>query len=592
VFFSLGPVVRYELITTARRGRFYLVRVVYGLLLLFQLWFLFQTWEMNHPGGGTMPQIHEFAEDAFIQFAGAQGLALLCLIPALVAGVIADEHQRKTLHYLLASRLSSAEIVLGKLGARLLHVGTFMALGLPVVSLLLLYGGINPVNVFFVYSGTFTLVLFVSGSSILISTLARRPREAVLAVYVLGALWLLGPIALQPYAQDLGPTLGWVEPVNECLLLSNPAVVWSLATTVIRDWMMERMGPLWFVRDFETSFYWMVGIQGAFGLSFLSLAVAGLRPLRGSSWPGSRPRTGWWTRLRARTQAIRRWRGAAPLARNELLATPSHRSPCGDDPMLWKERHIRMGGGLKWLGSQPVALFCSVLLGCFLFDAAFPVMKDLVSGRRHPWSWIAMNTALRESSVALAVLVMLPVGAAAATSLTAEREQDTWVSLATTLLTPGEIIRAKQFGAVWSARWIGLALLVLWGAGLLLGAVHPLGVMAAAAIAAITAWLTSTVGVMASARAKNSTRALGVTFIALFLFVMVSGWPWMLWASLASFREVAELWSSIGRTMGQEWAVPLATLGLPFLMMNLFATTAGVLSYWTIRRLDTTWGRV
>ena len=58
-----------------------------------------------------------FAEATFISVRRAQGIALLCLIPALVAGVIADEHQRKTLHYLLASRLSSAEIVLGKLGA-------------------------------------------------------------------------------------------------------------------------------------------------------------------------------------------------------------------------------------------------------------------------------------------------------------------------------------------------------------------------------------------------------------------------------------------------------------------------------------------
>jgi len=588
---SLGPVVRYELITTARRGRFYVVRVVYGMLLLVQLFVLFQTWELHHPGGGTIAEIHEFAEDAFIQFAAAQGLALLCLIPALVAGVIADEHRRKTLHYLLASRLSSAEIVLGKLGARLVHVAAFVALGLPVVSLLLLYGGINPVNVFYVYSGTFTLVLFVAGFSILISTLARRPREAVLAVYGLGALWLLGPIAIEPYAEHLASPLGWVEPVNLWLLQSNPVVVWSLATTVIHDWTIGRSRPVWFVRGFESSFYWMVGIQGAFGLLFLALAVAVLRPMRGSSWPGSRPHTGWWTRLSARAQAIGRSRAAAPLARNELLIAASERPACGDDPMLWKERYIRMGGGLKWLGSRPVALFFGVLLGCFLVDAAFPLVEDLISGRWRAGSWVTLNTALRASSVALAVLAMLPVAAAAATSLTGEREQDTWVSLATTLLTPGEIIRAKQLGAVWSARWIGLALLVQWSAGILLGAIHPLGVLAAAAIAAIAAWLTAAVGVTASARAKNSTRALGVTFIVLFVFVIVSRWPGMLWQSLASYREVAEWWSIVSQALDQGRAVPLTLLGLPALMMTLYATTAGLLSYGTIRRLGTTWGR-
>jgi hypothetical protein len=141
---GLGPVLRYELITTARRGRYYLVRVVYGMFLLVLLWGQFGTWELNHPGGGSIEEVHRFAEETFILFADAQLFTLLCLLPALVAGVIADDHQRKTLHYLLASRLSSAEIVLGKLGARLVHVGTFVALGLPVVCLLSLYGGLNP----------------------------------------------------------------------------------------------------------------------------------------------------------------------------------------------------------------------------------------------------------------------------------------------------------------------------------------------------------------------------------------------------------------------------------------------------------------
>ena len=34
MLFSLGPVVRYELITTSRRRRYYFLRVVYGLFLL------------------------------------------------------------------------------------------------------------------------------------------------------------------------------------------------------------------------------------------------------------------------------------------------------------------------------------------------------------------------------------------------------------------------------------------------------------------------------------------------------------------------------------------------------------------------------
>ena len=196
---SLGPVMRYELITTARRRRYYFLRVIYCSFLLAQLWIFFTKWEAEHQSGGSRDEIQAFAEDAFIQFAGAQGIGLLLLIPALVAGIISDEYQRKTLHYLLASRLSSAEIVLGKMGARMVHVVAFIALGLPIVSLLMLYGGLNPVNIFYVYMGTATLVLFVSGFSVLISILARRPRDAILATYGLGAIWLLVPIWIQEH---------------------------------------------------------------------------------------------------------------------------------------------------------------------------------------------------------------------------------------------------------------------------------------------------------------------------------------------------------------------------------------------------------
>ena len=195
MIFGLGPVVRYELITTARRGRFYIARVVYGLsLALVALERVPRALMRRIPAGARSRRSSRFAEATFIQFAWAQGAALLCLIPALVAGVIADEHQRKTLHYLLASRLSSAEIVLGKLGARMVHVATFVALGIPVVCLLALYGGLNPENVYYVYLGTFTMVIFVSGLSILISIVSRRPRDAILAAYALGGAWLLVPI--------------------------------------------------------------------------------------------------------------------------------------------------------------------------------------------------------------------------------------------------------------------------------------------------------------------------------------------------------------------------------------------------------------
>jgi ABC-type transport system involved in multi-copper enzyme maturation permease subunit len=590
--FGLGPVLRYELITTARRGRYYLARAVYGSVLLFLLWGQFETWELNHPMGGSVEELHRFAESTFIVFAMAQLATLLCLLPALVAGVIADEHQRKTLHYLLASRLSSPEIVLGKLGARLLHVGTFVALGLPVVGLLGLYGGLDPEKVFTIYLGTFTTALFLAGLSIFISVLARRPRDAILAAYGLEAIWLFGPPAIDPIAKYCDGLLWWVGPVNNQLMLSNPLEMLN-AMMGIRfgyrpglDWLQGLFPSL---TTFQAMFGAMAGMQTLAGLLFLMLAIAGLRPLRGSSWPGAEPRKGWWTRLQDRLQALSRHRAAAAVARNELLASRIKRPPCGEQPMMWKERHASLGGGLKWLGGRPIVIFFSVLLGCYLFDVAYPVLAEMLRGRRGDGSWMELNGALRSATAALGALGLLAVAASSAVAITGEREQDTWTSLATTLLTPDEVVRAKQFGALWSARRIGLALLISWAVGILLGAVHPLGALLAAGIALGSAWFAAAVGVFVSALARNSTRALAATFIT--LLVLLNFGPYAMAIALFSPREFAILWAQ-GRAP-RPLSLPLtpAALAIVVVVTAGYAAFAAGFTAWSIRRLRTTWGR-
>jgi hypothetical protein len=257
--------------------------------------------------------------------------------------------------------------------------------------------------------------------------------------------------------------------------------------------------------------------------------------------------------------------------------------------MFWKERYATMGGGLRWLGSRYVVLFFGVLLGCYLLDVASPAVSELASGRLTDHTRHDMNAPLREASTALAVLAMLTVAAASAVSLTGEREQDTWISLATTLLTPGEVIRAKQFGAVWSARRVWLALLVVWTVGILLGAIHPLGVLAGASIVFVVAWLVAAVGVLVSGRARNSTRSLAWTFIA--LLIGLGNMPVGFWMALASYPEVRALWPEHGSTVMSRWALTPYGVVVFMIVTAIYAGIAGLLSIWSIRRLRATWGQ-
>src|SRR5262245_10964987 len=88
-----GPVFVFELLTTSRRGRFYLARGFYALVLLMVLWTVYSSWSQAYDGELTNKQVQWFAISVFFSIAIGQEVLVLVLTPALVAGVIADEKQ-------------------------------------------------------------------------------------------------------------------------------------------------------------------------------------------------------------------------------------------------------------------------------------------------------------------------------------------------------------------------------------------------------------------------------------------------------------------------------------------------------------------
>src|SRR3954452_9366288 len=99
---GLGPVFERELAATARRGRSYALRAAYGLVLLAVV---VATGRGDREGSLDLGTIAGVALSArlFANLLLVQGLAILFLTPALVAGSIAGETQRRTLHELLTS---------------------------------------------------------------------------------------------------------------------------------------------------------------------------------------------------------------------------------------------------------------------------------------------------------------------------------------------------------------------------------------------------------------------------------------------------------------------------------------------------------
>ena len=70
-------------------------------------------------------------------------IMLMFIMPAITAGTISGERERRTLDLMLTTGLKSRDIVAGKLGAAFITMFLVVISSFPVFALVLVYGGIT-----------------------------------------------------------------------------------------------------------------------------------------------------------------------------------------------------------------------------------------------------------------------------------------------------------------------------------------------------------------------------------------------------------------------------------------------------------------
>ena len=131
----------------------------------------------------------------FTWLAGFQMALIIFVTPASTADAVSGERQRQTLDLLLATRLSSPSIVLGKLVAGLAFDVLLILCSLPLFSLVFLFGGVSPdqfVSMFVVFLATTVLL---GSLALFISTVTRR-SGAAMVISMLCTLGLTVGLAL------------------------------------------------------------------------------------------------------------------------------------------------------------------------------------------------------------------------------------------------------------------------------------------------------------------------------------------------------------------------------------------------------------
>ena len=141
-----GPVFVYEWLTAARRWQRYALRALFLGAILVGLCFV---WSQggDHRLADTPVSLQKLAQygwSIYRTIAYVELTLVLLAAPAATAGAICLDKARGTLDHMLATDLSNAEIVLGKLGVRLIPVLGLIACLVPVVAITSLLGGIDP----------------------------------------------------------------------------------------------------------------------------------------------------------------------------------------------------------------------------------------------------------------------------------------------------------------------------------------------------------------------------------------------------------------------------------------------------------------
>jgi ABC-type transport system involved in multi-copper enzyme maturation permease subunit len=514
----VGPVFFYDVVRTARRGQQIAHRCLYAGLLLLVLMGLYWLHYPYHdlealmrPVRLPLEEVAWFGTYFFNAFMVLQFCVVLVVTPAYTATAIAEEKERRTLEFLLATDLSNREIVLGMLGARLANLGLLVLTGLPILGLLQVLGGVDPNIVLAGFLSTFMSMLSVGSLSILVSVYARTALAAVVQTYLWMALVVPMAVCLTPALSCCNPFFGsplWGAPQSvtststyTVTLLLIFAVLQGAVAAFCCRWAVIELRPATLgTMDYR---------QGIRARTVLSQPAAAPKPLRADVEQVEQPDWGPFPDALAVARAHQaRRRPSARLFRRF--------PPVGDDALLWKENHAEQG------------LMPADIAGFFIVVAAFVLLVHLLGVlATNAWTGedlgLAGNSLVYSWGMVLLFLILFEVGLSAANRVSRERERQTLDGLLTLPVSPDEILFAKWLASIWSGRSLWWCLCAIWGLGVLTTGISlaSLPLIVAAAVVYIT--FIATLGLWFSTATRSTLRSTLFTVLATLVVILGPG---------------------------------------------------------------------
>ncbi|AHN20716.1 ABC transporter permease [Lysinibacillus sphaericus] len=117
---------------------------------------------------------------------------VLFITPSLTAGAISSEREKQTLNILLTTTQSSTQIIIGKLLSSVAFLVLMLVAGLPLYSLVFLFGGVSPSQLISIFLFYLLTVVAIGSVGVMFSTITKKTIVAMIATY--GSIIFLGGI--------------------------------------------------------------------------------------------------------------------------------------------------------------------------------------------------------------------------------------------------------------------------------------------------------------------------------------------------------------------------------------------------------------
>lgn len=433
----IGPIFQREAATLPRRGRHFVNRVVFAMMLfaiVCTTWLLLAGIQPVQNAG----DLARFGVLIFQLIAPFQLIVLLFTAALAGSTAVSHEKDKQTLLLLLMTSLSNAEVVLGKIGAGLLtSLNAFLA-AIPIVFAITLLGGVSIEQVIACTWVTGCTLIASASLGATVSFWREKTFQSITVTMLIIALWLVfGEWIASGSFSVISPE--WakiVSPLRAVLDISQP-----IASKQILPYAIPIGNAL---------------LAGCFilGLAIflMSLSIAMLR-----QWNPSKERR------TANPEADEPVAAALQVESNDagvrVVKAWKSRAPrrVWNNPVLWRE--IR-----TWAYGRKVLLIRMAYLGIGLL-VAFALLQSIESGAA------LQSTSFQEELVPTTVSIVAPffvlsliiINALAVNSITNERDAGALDLLLVTEISPLNFLVGKLVGVLYVTKEMVIAPLLVCG---------------------------------------------------------------------------------------------------------------------------------